>query len=153
MTLSDDEYFMSLALAEARAAAAAGEIPIGAVVVDNGRIAGRGHNLTERLRDVTAHAEIQAITAAALTLGGKYMPEATIYVTVEPCLMCAGAIAWAQIKRIVIGCPDPKRGYSALVSRQPFHPRAQVTSGVLEDECRTLMQDFFKKKRQTDRRT
>lgn len=153
MTLSDDEYFMSLALAEARAAAAAGEIPIGAVVVDNGRIAGRGHNLTERLRDVTAHAEIQAITAAALTLGGKYMPEATIYVTVEPCLMCAGAIAWAQIKRIVIGCPDPKRGYSALVSRQPFHPRAEVTSGVLEDECRTLMQDFFKKKRQTDRRT
>ncbi len=143
----DDAYFMGLALEEARRAAAEGEIPVGAVIVDGGQVIGRGHNLTERLRDVTAHAEIQAITAAAGTLGGKYLPEATLYVTVEPCLMCAGAIAWAQIKRIVIGCSDPKRGYSTLTRSHPFHPRAQVISGILEDECRTLMQEFFKQKR------
>lgn len=148
-----DRHFMSLALAEAEEARRLGEIPIGAVVVVGGRVIGRGHNMTERLRDVTAHAEMLAITAAAQHLDGKYLTQCTLYVTVEPCLMCAGAIAWAQIKRIVIGCPDPKRGYSALVSRQPFHPRAEVTSGVLEDECRALMQEFFKKKRQTDRRT
>ena len=147
LSIPPDTYFMGLALEEARRAAAEGEIPVGAVIVDDGRVIGRGHNLTERLHDVTAHAEIQAITAAANTLGGKYLPDATLYVTVEPCLMCAGAIAWAQIKRIVIGCTDPKRGYSTLTRTSPFHPRAQVITGVLTDECRTLMQDFFKKKR------
>lgn len=145
--IPDDTYFMGLALDEARRAGAEGEIPVGAVIVDGGQVIGRGHNLTERLHDVTAHAEIQAITAAANTLGGKYLPNATLYVTVEPCLMCAGAIVWAQIKRIVIGCSDPKRGYSTLTLASPFHPRAQVISGVLEDECRTLMQEFFKQKR------
>jgi len=144
---TDDAYFMTLALDEARRAAAAGEVPVGAVIVDHGRVAGRGHNLTERLSDVTAHAEIQAITAAAITLGGKYMPDATIYVTVEPCLMCAGAIGWAQIRRIVIGCTDPKRGYSTLTTASPFHPRAQVITGILEDDCRMLMQSFFKNRR------
>lgn len=139
---------MRAALAQARQAADEGEIPIGAVVVDgDGRIIGRGHNLTERLADVTAHAEMQAITAAAATVGGKYLQGATLYVTVEPCLMCAGAIAWAQISRIVIGCADDKRGYSTFCARQPFHPKATVTTGVLADECRTLMQSFFRSKR------
>lgn len=147
MIIADDTYFMTLALEQARQAARAGEVPIGAVVVNNGIIIGRGHNLTEKLNDVTAHAEIQAITAAANTLGGKYLPDATLYVTVEPCLMCAGAIAWAQIKRIVIGCTDPKRGYSTFTRTSPFHPRAQVVTGLLADESRSLMQDFFKKKR------
>lgn len=144
---TDDELFMRLALEQARLAAAAGEIPVGAVVVDRGRVVGRGHNLTERLSDVTAHAEIQAITAAAETLGGKYMPQATLYVTVEPCLMCAGAIAWAQIRRVVIGAADPKRGYTAYTSRPPFHPRAMVTEGVLAEECAELMTHFFRARR------
>lgn len=143
---SDDERFMRLALAEAQKALAANEIPIGCVIVSQGQIIGRGHNLTETLADVTAHAEIQAITAAAETLGGKYLPDATLYVTVEPCPMCAGAIGWAQINRIVYGAPDPKRGYT-LYAPHTFHPKATVTSGVLENECRALMQDFFKAKR------
>ena len=143
---SADERFMRLALAEAQKALAANEIPIGCVIVSQGRIIGRGHNLTETLADVTAHAEIQAITAAAETLGGKYLPDATLYVTVEPCTMCAGAIGWAQISRIVYGAPDPKRGYT-LYAPHTFHPKATVTSGVLENECRALMQDFFKAKR------
>lgn len=143
---SDDERYMSLALDEARKALAADEIPIGCVIVSQNQIIGRGHNLTETLADVTAHAEIQAITAAAQTLGGKYMPEATLYVTVEPCAMCAGAIGWAQISRIVYGAPDPKRGY-ALYAPRAFHPKATVTAGVLADECRALIQDFFKTKR------
>lgn len=147
MATPEDEYFMRLALAEARLAAGAGEVPVGAVIVDGGQVIGRGHNLTERLRDVTAHAEIQAITAAANTLGGKYLPEATLYVTVEPCLMCAGAIAWAQLRRVVIGCADPKRGYSSQTKGSPFHPRSEVVQGVLGDECRALMQDFFRKRR------
>lgn len=138
---------MALALQEARQAALEGEIPIGAVVVGDGRILGRGHNLTERLGDVTAHAEMQAITAATATIGGKYLAGCTLYVTVEPCLMCAGAIAWAQVSRIVIGCADPKRGYASYVSKPPFHPKATITMGVLEDECRTLMQSFFKSRR------
>lgn len=142
----DDEKYMSLALAEARKALAADEIPIGCVIVSQNQIIGRGHNLTETLSDVTAHAEIQAITAAAETLGGKYMPDATLYVTVEPCVMCAGAIGWAQISRIVYGAPDPKRGYATYAPRA-FHPKATVTAGVLEDECRALMQEFFKAKR------
>ena len=143
---SDDERFMRLALCEAEKALEADEIPIGCVIVSQNQIIGRGHNLTETLSDVTAHAEMQAITAASETLGGKYMPDATLYVTVEPCPMCAGAIGWAQISRIVYGAPDPKRGYRTYAPRA-FHPKATVTSGVLEDECRTLMQEFFKSKR------
>ena len=142
----DDEKYRSLALAEARKALAADEIPIGCVIVSQNQIIGRGHNLTETLSDVTAHAEIQAITAAAETLGGKYMPDATLYVTVEPCVMCAGAIGWAQISRIVYGAPDPKRGYATYAPRA-FHPKATVTAGVLADVCRALMQEFFKAKR------
>ena len=145
---STDERFMRLALAEAQKALAADEIPVGCVIVSQGQVIGRGHNLTETLSDVTAHAEMQAITAAAQTVGGKYLPDATLYVTVEPCPMCAGAIGWAQINRIVYGAPDPKRGYSTYAPRA-FHPKATVTAGVLEDECRTLMQNFFMRKRKT----
>ena len=137
---------MTLALEEARKALAADEIPIGCVIVSQGQIIGRGHNLTETLQDVTAHAEMQAITAAAQTLGGKYLPDATLYVTVEPCPMCAGAIGWAQISRIVYGTPDPKRGYTLFAPRV-LHPKANVTSGVLEPECRQLIQEFFRNKR------
>lgn len=142
----DDVRFMRVALSEAHKAMSANEIPIGCVIVSQGQIIGRGHNLTETLEDVTAHAEIQAITAAAQTVGGKYLPDATLYVTVEPCAMCAGAIGWAQISRIVYGAPDPKRGYATYAPRA-FHPKATVTSGVLEDECRALIQEFFKSKR------
>lgn len=148
--MTDDERFMTAALAEAREAFDAGEIPVGAVVVCGGRIIGRGHNLTERLTDVTAHAEMLALTAAAQTLGGKYLPEATLYVTVEPCLMCAGAIGWAQVGRIVYGAADPKRGFSVMTQgapRPPFHPRATVTSGVLAGECADLMKRFFSGRR------
>ncbi len=134
-------------MAEARKAGDMGEVPIGAVVVCKGIVVGKGHNLTETLGDVTAHAEIQAITAAAQTLGGKYLRECTLYVTVEPCLMCAGAIGWAQVPRIVVGAPDEKRGYSTLVARKPFHPRATVTEGVLAGECMALMQEFFRSRR------
>ena len=145
----DDNYYMGLALAEARAAASEGEIPVGAVVVAGGRVIGRGHNQTERLDDVTAHAEMLAITAAARTLGGKYLPAATLYVTVEPCPMCAGAIGWSQLGRIVIGAPDTKRGYTTLLrpGTTPFHPRAEVITGVREAECAELMQSFFRNKR------
>ena len=145
-TQNDDERFMALAINEARKALAADEIPIGCVIVSQNQIIGRGHNLTETLADVTAHAEIQAITAAAETLGGKYLPDATLYVTVEPCPMCAGAIGWAQISRIVYGASDPKRGYTTYAPRT-FHPKATVTAGVLETECRELIQEFFKAKR------
>lgn len=144
--LGDDAYFMTMALAEARKALEAGEIPIGAVVVCDGRVVGRGHNMTETLGDVTAHAEMMAVTSAAQTLGGKYLSHCTLYVTVEPCLMCAGAIAWAQVPRIVYGAHDPKRGYSVYTDR-PFHPRATVTGGVLEEECARLMKDFFATRR------
>ncbi len=143
---SDDERFMRLALCEAEKALAVDEIPIGCVIVSQNQIIGRGHNLTETLSDVTAHAEIQAITAASQTVGGKYLPDATLYVTVEPCTMCAGAIGWAQISRIVYGAPDPKRGFATYAPRA-FHPKATVTSGVLETECRQLIQEFFKSKR------
>ena len=143
---NDDEKYMRLALNEAHKALAANEIPIGCVIVSQNQIIGRGHNLTETLEDVTAHAEIQAITAASQTVGGKYLPDATLYVTVEPCPMCAGAIGWAQINRIVYGAPDPKRGYKTYAPRV-FHPKATVTAGVLEDECRALIQEFFKAKR------
>lgn len=138
---------MRAALEEAKKAYAKDEIPIGAVVVAGDRIIGRGHNMTETLSDVTAHAEMIAITAAEQYLGGKYLPEATLYVTVEPCLMCAGAIGWSQIRRIVIGASDAKRGYSTFTERSPFHPKAQLLEGVLQDECAALMKEFFKSKR------
>jgi len=143
---SADARFMRLALQEAHKALSANEVPIGCVIVSQNQIIGRGHNLTETLADVTAHAEMQAITAATQTVGGKYLPDATLYVTVEPCAMCAGAIGWAQISRIVYGAPDPKRGYATYAPRA-FHSKATVTSGVLEAECRELMQEFFKTKR------
>lgn len=143
-----DEKFMRLALAEAREAMERDEVPIGAVIVSpRGMVIGRGHNLTEALADVSAHAEMQAITAAAQTLGGKYLQDCTLYVTVEPCLMCAGTIGWAQIGRVVYGAADEKRGYRSFTSRSPFHPRATVTSGVLGEECAELMRTFFKSKR------
>lgn len=146
VTLSDDERFMRMALAEARLAESAGEIPIGAVIVSRGVVLSRAHNLTETLCDVTAHAEMQAITAAANTLGGKYLTDCTLYVTVEPCPMCAGAIGWAQIKRVVYGCPDVKRGFREY-SPRALHPKTTVTEGVLGDECRELMQSFFRSRR------
>ena len=144
--MNEDERYMKLALQEARRALEAGEIPIGAVIVAQGKVIGRGHNLTETLHDVTAHAEMQAITAAAEYLGGKYLTGCTLYVTVEPCVMCAGAIGWSQLPRIVFGAADPKRGYQTYAPKA-LHPRAQVTSGILEAECSQLMRDFFKQKR------
>lgn len=144
--MSQDEQFMRKALIEAQAAYDEGEIPIGAIIVCRDRIISRAHNLTETLNDVTAHAEMQAITAAANAHGGKYLTDCTLYVTVEPCPMCAGAIGWAQIPRIVYGAPDEKRGYRKFAPNA-FHPKATVVSGVLEEECRSLMQDFFKGKR------
>ncbi|MBQ6175688.1 MAG: nucleoside deaminase [Bacteroidales bacterium] len=143
---NQDERFMREALREAQAALAAGEIPIGAVIVSRGRVIGRGHNMTERLIDTTAHAEMVAITAATEAIGGKYLTDCTLYVTVEPCPMCAGALNWAQVGRIVYGAIDPRRGYT-LFSPSLLHPRTQVTAGVLGDECTALMQDFFRSKR------
>ncbi len=137
---------MRKALAEAEAALAAGEVPIGAVIVSNDRIVARGHNLTETLSDVTAHAEMQAITSAENYFGGKYLADCTLYVTVEPCVMCAGAIGWAQIRRVVYGAPDEKRGFTRFAPGA-LHPKATVTAGVLEEDCRRLMQNFFKAKR------
>lgn len=144
--LKEDEQYMRKALDEARKAFDEGEVPVGAVMVCRGRIISRGHNLTETLCDVTAHAEMQVITAAANTLGGKYLSECTLYVTVEPCIMCAGAIGWAQIPRIVFGAPDEKRGYHDYAPKA-FHPKANVVTGILADECAQLMKDFFKRKR------
>ena len=137
-----DEKFMRLALNEARLALAQREVPIGAVVVAGDRVIGRGHNLVETLSDATAHAEMQALTAAMSTLGGKYLPECTLYVTVEPCVMCGGALAWSQIGRVVYGASDPKRGYSTF-SERIMHPRTEVISGVLREECEALMSSFF----------
>ena len=141
-----DETFMRKALAEAELARAAGEIPIGAVIACGDRIIARAHNLTETLVDVTAHAEMQAITMAANQFGGKYLPQCTLYVTVEPCTMCAGAIGWAQIGRLVYGADDEKRGFQRFAPNA-LHPKCTVTRGVLEEECRALMQQFFKEKR------
>ena len=141
-----DERYMRMALEEAHLAYEAGEIPIGAVVVCKDRVVSRAHNLTETLCDVTAHAEMQAITSAANTLGGKYLTDCTLYVTVEPCTMRAGAIGWAQIPRIVYGAADEKRGFHEYAPKA-MHPKATVTGGVLEEECRLLMQDFFKSRR------
>lgn len=142
----EDEQFMRKALAEAEAALAVDEVPIGAVVVCGGRVIARGHNLTETLCDVTAHAEMQALTSAAAYLGGKYLDGCTLYVTVEPCVMCAGAIGWAQVRRVVYGAPDEKRGFTRYAPGA-LHPKATVTAGVLEDDCRRLMQDFFRGRR------
>jgi len=144
--MDKDQFYMQRALDEAKRAQEEGEIPIGAVVVCQDRIIARAHNLTETLNDVTAHAEMQAITAAANELGGKYLTDCTLYVTVEPCPMCAGALGWAQVSRIVYGAPDEKRGYREYAPRA-IHPKTNVTGGMLEDECRRLMQDFFKSKR------
>lgn len=140
---------MRMALLEAEQAAEEGEVPVGAVVVCNGKIVGRGHNMTETLKDVTAHAEMMAITAAANTLGGKYLPNCTLYVTVEPCAMCAGAIGWSQIGRLVYGAYDHKRGFESYFCSDPspLHPKTIVESGLLEEECASLMSDFFKAKR------
>ena len=146
MILFPDTYYMQEALKEAREALQDGEIPIGAVVVCQDRIIARAHNLTEQLRDVTAHAEIQAFTAAANFLGGKYLKGCTLYVTLEPCVMCAGASFWTQIERIVFGASDPKRGFSTI-SSSILHPKTTVQGGVLADECAALLSAFFKEKR------
>ena len=141
-----DEQYMRMALAQAQQAYDKGEIPIGAVVVCKGRVIARAHNLTETLTDVTAHAEMQAITMAANELGGKYLTDCTLYVTVEPCPMCAGALGWAQIPHIVYGAPDEKRGFR-MFAPKVLHPKATCIGGVLEEECRELMQQFFRERR------
>ena len=141
-----DEYFMCEALKEARKALEKDEVPVGAVVVAAGRIIARAQNLTETLNDVTAHAEMQAITAAASYIGCKYLKDCTLYVTLEPCTMCAGALYWSQITRVVYGAADTKRGFT-LNPSSPLHPTTTVTNGVLETECAKLLSDFFKKKR------
>ena len=137
---------MRMALAEARRAYDKGEVPIGAVVVCAGHVLARAHNLTETLGDPTAHAEMQAITMATNELGGKYLTDCTVYVTVEPCVMCAGALGWAQVPRVVYGCADEKRGFSRFAP-QALHPKVVCTGGVLEEECRQLMQEFFRSRR------
>ena len=144
-----DEYYMSMALRQAEEAFDSGEVPVGAVIVCNGKIIGAGYNQTEKLTDVTAHAEMLALTAAANNLGGKYLPQCTLYVTVEPCIMCAGALGWSQIGRIVFGTSDPKRGFTKFCREglTPLHPKTIVTRGVMEEDCSLLMKDFFKKKR------
>ncbi len=141
-----DEYYMRMALAEATRAAERDEVPVGAVIVAGKSIIVRAHNLTETLNDPTAHAEMQAITAAASYLGGKYLTDCTIYVTVEPCVMCAGALAWSQISTVVYGAPDPKKGYTTT-GAAILHPKTEVRSGVLSGECSELMKKFFLKKR------
>lgn len=141
-----DVYFMKQALLEAQRAGERDEVPIGAVIVCQGRIIARGHNLTETLIDVTAHAEMQAITAAAQFLGGKYLTDCTLYVTVEPCVMCAGALGWSQISRIVYGATDEKRGFTRFAPTA-LHTKTVVVSSILEEECSKLVKDFFKKKR------
>ena len=139
---SQDEKYMRMALNEAERALAKREVPIGAIVVAGDRVIGRGHNLVETLCDATAHAEMQAITAAMSTLGGKYLSDCTLYVTVEPCVMCGGALAWSQIGRVVYGAADPKRGYSTY-SQRIMHPKTEVVAGILKEECEALMSDFF----------
>ncbi len=145
--MEKDVYYMKQALLEAQEAGRAGEVPVGAVVVCRDRVIARAHNLTEMLHDVTAHAEMQAITAGADALGGKYLSDCTLYVTVEPCVMCAGAIAWAQMGRLVFGAADEKRGYRRYAPGA-LHPKTEVLAGVLGEECAALMKDFFRRKRQ-----
>ena len=144
--MADDTFYMRQALQEARKAFDRGEVPVGAVVVSRDCIIARSHNLTETLNDVTAHAEMQAITAAANYLGGKYLADCTLYVTVEPCVMCAGAIAWSQMGRLVFGATDEKRGYQRYAP-DALHPKTVVVQGILSEECASLMKDFFKKRR------
>lgn len=146
MMKPDDQYYMKQALQEAERAAERGEVPVGAVVVCRDRIIARAHNLTETLNDVTAHAEMQAITAAANYLGGKYLTDCSLYVTVEPCVMCAGAIAWSQIGKLVFGASDEKRGYQRYAP-QALHPKTVVLQGVMAEECAALMKTFFKSRR------
>ena len=141
-----DDFFMKEAFKEAQLALAEDEIPIGAVVVCNGQIIGRGHNLTERLNDVSAHAEMQALTAAANYMGGKYLPECTLYVTLEPCVMCAGALYWFQIGRVVFGAYDSKLGFGRI-NQKIIHPKTQLTGGIMENECGELVREFFRNKR------
>ena len=143
---ASDEHFMKLAYAEAQEALAKDEVPIGAVVVLNGAVIGRGHNLTQTLNDVTAHAEMQAITAASSYLGAKYLNECTLYVTLEPCVMCAGAIAWSQLGNLVYAADDPKKGYT-LLGKNILHPKTEVRTGVMKEECAELLKSFFAKKR------
>jgi len=144
--MNDNEKFMKAALQEAMKALDSDEVPVGAVVVCEGRIVARAHNLTERLNDPTAHAEMQAITMATSAFGGKYLETCTLYVTLEPCSMCAAALSWAQIGKIVYGASDPKRGYS-LYSPSLLHPKTVVEKGILEEECSSLVKNFFKSKR------
>ena len=144
--MGDDVFYMKQALVEAKKAFESGEVPVGAIVVSKGRIVARSHNLTETLNDVTAHAEMQAITAAANCLGGKYLQDCTLYVTVEPCTMCAGAISWSQLGRLVFGAEDEKRGYRKYAS-EVLHPKTEVVRGVLAEECASLMKTFFKMRR------
>ncbi|TDQ09652.1 nucleoside deaminase [Pedobacter metabolipauper] len=143
---AEDEHYMRLALQEAQKAYDLEEIPIGAIIVSNGRIVGRGHNLTEQLNDVTAHAEMQAFTAASQTLGGKYLKECTLYVTIEPCVMCAGASYWTQIGRLVYGAPEPKRGFTTKDAAL-LHPKTILKGNVLSADCGNLMRRFFENKR------
>lgn len=145
-TTAADERFMRQALKEAERAAREGEVPIGAVVVCGGKIIARAHNLTETLADTTAHAEMQAITSATAYLGGKYLTGCTLYVTLEPCVMCAGALGWSQVQRVVYGAADPRRGYASFTP-SPLHPRTAVTGGVLADECLTMVRKFFSERR------
>ena len=145
--MNDDSFFMKQALMEAQKAFEAGEVPVGAIVTCKGRIVGRGHNLTETLTDVTAHAEMQAITSAANTLGGKYLNECTLYVTVEPCTMCAGAIGWAQIGKLIYGASDEKRGYTRFAPNA-LHPKTIVEKGMMAEECAQLMKSFFQQRRE-----
>ncbi len=142
----NDEYFMKQALMEARTAAEEGEVPVGAVIVCNGRIIARAHNQTERLNDTTAHAEMLAITAATGILGAKYLTDCTLYVTVEPCVMCAGAIGWSQLSKVVYGAPDEKRGFRRFAPRA-MHPKTVIEQGVMEKECTEEMQQFFRQRR------
>lgn len=144
-TLFSDEYFMQLALVEAQKAFDLGEVPVGAIIVANNQIIGKGHNLTEQLKDVTAHAEMQAITAAANYLGAKYLIDCTLYVTLEPCVMCGGALFWSQISKVVYGAKDEKRGYQQAENK--LHPKTEVVFGIMETECAQLMKDFFKQLR------
>lgn len=146
LNLFTDEYFMKEALREAQKAADEDEVPIGCVIVSNNRIIARAHNLTETLNDITAHAEMQAITSASNYLGSKYLDECTIYITLEPCLMCAGALRWAQIGKIVYGATDKKYGFGKYIENIT-HPKTQVTGGIMQEECSRILSDFFKKKR------
>ncbi len=146
MEILGHEYFMRMALKEAKSAAQEGEVPIGAVVVCGGTVVAKAHNMTEKLNDSTAHAEMLAITAATEFLGGKYLKDCVLYVTLEPCVMCAGATAWAQVGKVVYGASDPKRGYRRL-SPSPLHPKTEIKGGVLESECASLIKEWFAAKR------